>query len=213
MYMIHTVLNDYNKKYNGTRKRTNTLGCLKEMNKISIDNTNIALDDSIRLLVAYTKRFDVILNIKFGEKIGRDDDNIYYVFNNGYFQQMTRWWYSENRFKTCDYIQQDLDEFTRYLEGYYNNILMSDGFKYDKINDGATFKKVATFNEELNNFIKQLVTGIYTLKQTYGETIETAYIFGTKEGDEKAKEIVSYIDHKITRMLYYKNLFLQIFNK
>ena len=160
--MIHTVLNDYNKKYNGSRKRTNTLGCLKEMNKISIDNTNIALDDSIRLLVAYTKRFDVILNIKFGEKIGRDDDNIYYVFNNGYFQQMTRWWYSENRFKTCDYIQQDLDEFTRYLEGYYNNILMSDGFKYDKINDGATFKKVATFNEELNNFIKQLVYDVFS---------------------------------------------------
>jgi hypothetical protein len=208
MYMINTLLDDYNKKY--TRKRKNSLGCLKELNKTSIENTMIRLEDCKENLLIYKRRFNVITTLKYGEKLGKDQDGNYNIFHNGYFQQMTRWWYTENRYKTFDYIEKDLDEFTKYLETYYNNILMSDGFKYSRIAKDPPFMKIATFNDDLNFFIKQMVTGVYTLKKTYTNNVENASIFGTKIGDAKAKEIVRYIDHKIARMLYYKNMFLQM---
>ena len=206
--MINTLLDDYNKNYKTERK--NSLGCLKELNETHLNSTAMYLDDCNNNFLAYKKRFKVITTLKFGEKIGKDENGIYYIFTNGYFQQMTRWWYSENRYKTYDYIQKDLDEFTRYLETYYNNVLMSDGFKYSRMDKNNFYIKIITFNDELIYFIKQLVTGIYTLKKTYHNGLENTYIFGTKIGDEKAKEIIGYIDHKIERMLYYKNPFLQL---
>jgi len=211
MYMINTLLDDYNKNYKTTNKRQNSLGCLKELNQQSINNTVMYLDECNDNYTAYRIRFNVITSLKYGEKLGKDVSGNYNVFSNGYFQQTIRWWYAENRYKTYEYIEKDLDEFTRYLETYYNNVLMSEGFKYSRVSKDGCYYKVMTFNDELILFIKQLVTGIYTLKKTYSENVESPAIFGTISGDEKAKEIVAYIDHKIERMLYYKNLFLQLF--
>lgn len=207
--MINTLLDDYNKNYKN-RKRQNSLGCLKELSQTSINNALMRLEDCKDNLLVYKKRFNVITTLKYGEKLGKDENGNYNIFTNGYFQQINRWWYSENRYKTYEYIEKDLDEFTRYLETYYNNILMSDGFKCSRITKDSPYIKIATFNDDLNGFIKKMVTGIYTLKKTYTDNVENASIFGTKLGDEKAKDIVAYIDHKITRMLYYKNIFLQM---
>lgn len=209
MYMINTLLDDYNK--NKTRERQNSLGCLKELNQHSINNTSMYFDDCIENFSMYKKKFDVITTLKYGEKIGKDEDGDYNIFNNGYFQQTIRWWYSENRYKTYDYLEKDLDDFTRYLETYYNNVLLSDGFKYSRIDKSADYFKIQAFNDQLIFFIKQIVTGVYTLKKTYSNNVDNPSVFGTKMGDEKAKEIVDYIDHKIARMLYYKNIFLQLF--
>ena len=54
-----------------------------------------------------------------------------------------------------------------------------------------------------------MVVGIYTLKRTYSNALDNSY--GNKEGDQKAKDIVNLIDHKITRMLHFKQQFLQTF--
>lgn len=211
--MLNTLLDEYEKNYSSPsspyRKRTNTLGCLKDIHKNN-DNFNLLIEDSIEQLNNYTRKFNVILNIKFGEKIGKEN-NSYYVFQNGYFQQMTRWWYSENRYKTYEYIQHDLDEFTKYLEKYYNDILLSEEFKTINIHKKGLFIKLANFNNSLSEFIKKMVVGIYTLKRTYTQAVECNNIFGTIDGDQKAKDIVELIDFKISRMLYYKNQFLQIF--
>jgi hypothetical protein len=209
MYMINTILDDYNKK--NKNERQNSFGCMKDLDNHSLGNYSMIIDDYCENLKRFENRMRVILNIQFGEKIGKSEDHIYYIFNNSYFQQMTRWWYNENRFNTYTYVQQDLDEFTRYLEGYYNNVLLADSFKKVTINKGSSYRKLRLFNNNISNFIKQLVMGIYTLKRTYQEATMGINILGTKEGDDKAKEIVELIDHKIHRMLYYKNLFIQTF--
>jgi len=212
--MLNTLLDEYEKNNSAPsspyRKRTKTLGCLKDLNKTTSDNFNLLIEDSIEQLNNYNRKFNVILNIKFGEKLGKDD-NSYYVFQNGYLQQMTRWWYSENRYKTYEYIQYDLDDFTKYLEKYYNEILLSEDFKTINIKKKSLFIKLANFNNRLSEFIKKMVVGIYTLKRTYTHAIDSTYIFGSIQGDQKAKEIIELIDFKISRMLYYKNQFLQIF--
>lgn len=207
--MINTLLDDYNKNYKN-RDRQNSLGCLKELSKNSKENMLLYLEDCKDNLIMYKNRFNAIITLKYGEKLGKNENGSYNVFSNGYFQQTIRWWYSENRYKTYEYIEKDLDEFTRYLETYYNNILMSDGFQYSRTARDTDYVKIARFNDDLNYFIKQLVTGIYTLKKTYNEGVENPPIFGTVNGDDKAKQIVAYIDHKIERMLYYKNIFLQM---
>ena len=206
--MLNTLLDDYKKNHlKDYRKRHNSFGCIKDL-KPSTDNFNLLIEDSIEKLKFYNRKFDIILNIQFGEKLGKEGDN-YYIFQNGYFQQMTRWWYSENRYKTYDYIEQDLDDFTKYLEKYYTDILLSEEFKIVNINHKGLFLKIANFNSELCEFIKKMVVGIYTLKRTYTYAIENSY--GNQDCDKKAQEIVTLIDYKITRMLHFKQQFLQTF--
>ena len=213
MYMINTLLDDYQKNHlRKYKKRNNTIGCLKEL-KDNKDNFNLLIEDYIENLKHYNRKFSVILNLKFGEKIGKDD-SLYYIFPNGYFQQMSRWWYNENRFKTYEYIEKDLDDFTKFLDKFYNDILLSNDFKAICLNKDkkGLYNKTTNFNHDLCEFIKLMVVGIYTLKKTYADIVENNYIiFGNQEGEKKAKEIVDLIDLKITKMLYFKNQFLQTF--
>ena len=208
MYMINTLLDDYKKNHlNDYRKRNKSFGCIKDL-KPNTDNFNLLIEDCIEKLNFYTRKFDILLNIQFGEKLGKEGDT-YYIFQNGYFQQMTRWWYSESRHKTYEYIEKDLDDFIKYLDKYYTDILLSQEFKSVNINHKGLFLKIANFNNELCEFVKKMVVGIYTLKRTYSNAIDNSY--GNKEGDQKAKDIVTLIDYKITRMLHFKQQFLQTF--
>lgn len=212
--MFHTLLDDYNKNYakkpHTYRKRTHTLGCLKELNK-STENLKALLNAFVEHLDSYYINMDVLLNIKYGEKIGKEDGK-YCIFQTGYLQQMTRWWYRENRFKTYDYIRHDLQDIAKYLENYYNNILLSKDFQVLTLNkQNMLYIETAIFNDRLIAFIKRLVTSIYTLKRTYINDYETNY-FSTNNSVDKAKEIVALIDFRIQNMLEYKNKFADMFS-
>ena len=211
--MLHTLLDDYNKKYanrnRNNRKRTHTLGCLKDLKRTN-DELKRLLYGCTEKLDSYLIKMEMLLNIEYGQKLGKVN-NQYCVFQNGYFQQMTRWWYSENRFKTYDYVRQDLQEITKYLENYYNDVLLSKDFQLlrsEKSN--MLYIEAALFNDRLISFIKRLVTGIYTLKRTYKNDNEINY-FSTTASVDKAKEIIDLIDFRIQCMLDYKNKYTEMF--
>ena len=69
--MLNTLLDEYEKNNSAPssspyRKRTKTLGCLKDLNKSNSDTFNLLIEDSIEQLNNYNRKFNVILNIKFG---------------------------------------------------------------------------------------------------------------------------------------------------
>ena len=73
---------------------------------------------------------------------------------------ITRWWYSESREKTVEYLDEDFTKFMNYLDRILTNI------KCDPT--GLYVRLVNNIREFINNIIQ----GLYNLKQTYPETVK-----------------------------------------
>lgn len=108
------------------------------------------------------KTLNLILDLKKGEKLGKNDKNEYEIFSNSYGQKFYRYWYNQNREKTIEYLDEDftnymkfLDELCYYLEkdvlGVYSN-----------------------FSEQVKEYNRDMIKALYILKETYrcggGET-------------------------------------------
>ena len=63
----------------------------------------------------------IYLELKEGEKIGKDKDT-YYKFTNSYTQVAMRYWYDENREKTVQYLDKDLGNYINFLDRLISKI-------------------------------------------------------------------------------------------
>ena len=73
---------------------------------------------------------------------------------------ITRWWYSESREKTVEYLDEDFTKFMNYLDRILTNIKCDPTGSY-----------VMLVND-IREFINNIIQGLYNLKQTYPETVK-----------------------------------------
>lgn len=159
-------------------RRTNKL--------IQIDLIQKAKNNKIILkkeLEIYKKDLNIFTNLKNGEKLGKvlkseennepnPLENIKHKPPEGslkkkYYKQipysglwLSRWWYSEGRDKTIEYLDEDFLKFMNYL---------------DRIIDNLNTDQSGVFVLLVNNireFINSIIPGLYNLKQTYSEYIK-----------------------------------------
>lgn len=126
-------------------------------------------------------RVNPILNLKKGEKLGKNDKGEYEIFTNGYFQQTVRWWYSQNRGKTVGYLDEDFTNYMKFLDElcYY---LSKD-----------VLGVYANFSEQVKEYNRDMIRALYVLKETYRCCV----------GD--AKDIIAKIDSIILTLIDFKD--------
>jgi len=96
---------------------------------------------------------------KIGEydKIGRDKNGKYYIFESSMFQKITRWFYRENREWTFKYLDEDFTKFMKLLD----KIIRKYNLKYTIT--------MESFISKITEFIDDIMPGLYNLKKTYPE--------------------------------------------
>ena len=73
---------------------------------------------------------------------------------------ITRWWYSESRGKTIEYLDEDFTNFMNYLDRILNNILCDPKGVY------------VSLIKAIREFINDIIPGLYNLKQTYSDSVK-----------------------------------------
>ena len=128
-------------------------------------------------------KLNLLTTLKDGDKIGKTDEE-YYIFENKLGQQWNRWWYNENRNKTIDYLDKDFISYMQFLDElcYY---LEKD-----------VLKVYFNFSEEIKEYNRSLIQGLYKLKDTYKN--------GLKEEEIKKEKIIVKIDSIILTLLDFK---------
>jgi len=125
---------------------------------------NLSLSSTFRLKVGankifvercnkYSKLFSPLFDIQEGDKLGKYD-NEYYLQKNGYFQTISRWYWSENRDKTFQDLDTDFSEFFHFC----------DELKIDKCKG---WTNNTTVIDNMLILINKLIPGLYELKKTY----------------------------------------------
>ena len=110
-------------------------------------------------MIKYQDKLDIFKDLKEGEKIGKDDNTgEYYITPPGYFQQITRWWYEENRDKTIKYMSKEFDDFV----GFLDDISM-------ELDNSNTKPLIVYVKMKIFPFINEIILGLYTLKKTYSD--------------------------------------------
>jgi len=100
------------------------------------------------------KKLEVFTDLKSGDKIIKTENN-YWKCENDKYQQMTRWWYSENREKTIKYLDDEFKHFARLLDKVLYNLKEKHLLKY------------FTLAVDIAKYINDIILGLYSLKGTY----------------------------------------------
>jgi len=130
------------------------------------------------------EKLNIFLELKEGEKIGKDTDNKYYKFSNGYTQVGFRWFYDENREKTVNYLDEDLGEYINLLDRLISKI------------EDDILGVYKNFGRKVKDYNTELIQGLYILKETYNNQKVTV--------SDKTK-IVAKIDSIILTLIDFKN--------
>jgi len=105
----------------------------------------------------FQTKFEEIPKINENDKIGRDNDGKYYIFESSMFQKLTRWFYRENREWTFKYLDEDFTKFMKLLD----KIIQKYNLKYT-----LSMEKLIG---KITEFIDSIMPGLYKLKKTYPE--------------------------------------------
>tara|TARA_B110000261_G_scaffold40439_1_gene47298 strand:- start:514 stop:1074 length:561 start_codon:yes stop_codon:yes gene_type:complete len=137
-----------------------------------------SLDNYRRVLENYKEKLDIFNDLEVGIKLGKTNKTTeikeindteykeliitdeYYIFENTSLQKWARWWYSENREKTFNYLDKDFTKVIKFL---------------DKIKENTSYFNIKTqisLLKEINSFINKIIPGLYNLKKTYIENIK-----------------------------------------
>ena len=73
---------------------------------------------------------------------------------------IARWWYSESREKTIEYLDEDFTKFMNYLDRIINNLNCDPTGIYVQL------------VKDIREFINDIIPGLYNLKQTYPNTVK-----------------------------------------
>ena len=138
----------------------------------------------------YTENLHIFTELQKGEKLGKQEiikiikkDNEKLKQNNDklddtntdekeiivkkYYKQtphrgmwLSRWWYSESREKTINYLDEDFTKLMNYLDRILNNLKCDPtGIYVNLVN-------------QIREFIDKIIPGLYNLKQTYPSVIK-----------------------------------------
>ncbi len=102
-----------------------------------------------------TDKLEEIKHIEVGDKIGKID-NKYYIHKSGMASWLARkLWYQENRENTIEYLNEDFKKMFRFL----------DKVIYNTQNDVLNIYN--KYNMNIIDYVKNIIPGLYNLKQTY----------------------------------------------
>lgn len=116
------------------------------------------IDDLEKDFKEIKERLEIFIKMKKGDKIMKNKDssnNTYYVIGDDDWQRTKRWWYSEDRNKTIQYLEEEFKNFARYLDNVLFNM------------KGYNLLKYFSLALEVSRFINDILPGLYSLKETY----------------------------------------------
>lgn len=127
----------------------------------------------------------IFKSMEKGDKLMKDlSDNSYWKCENNKYQQITRWWYKEDRQKTMCYLNEEFKIFAQLLDKILYNLKEKHLLKY------------YTLALDLVKYINDIIPGLYSLKETY---------LDYKEIQDKVDSIITtFIDYK-DQIEEYKN--------
>ena len=127
-----------------------------DLNKTMRDNEALRINKELMdKFDIYDKKLSIFKYLSVEEKIGKKNDE-YFVFTNTWSRQLWRWVYSENRDWTFSYLETDFSDFIKYLDLVLTEV--------KNRNNNRIFNKLV---KNINQFIKQIIIGLYNLKTTY----------------------------------------------
>ena len=130
------------------------------INKNSLSNTvsnNVKLSENFN---EFKNKLKVFTLISEGEKIGKYN-NEYYIFSNTWSRQIWRWYYNENRNNTFLYLNEEFEDFIKFLDLIIETIKL----EFSK----EIYKNLIN---KINFFVKNIIIGLYNLKKTYIDSDE-----------------------------------------
>jgi len=152
------------------------------------------------------KKMDIFTRINIGDKIGKHN-GVYYLVEKGGLQKIKRWWYSENRNNTFDYLDT---EFTSFFK------LCNEFGEYSILQNKIIIKN------EFIKLIDSLVSGVYNLKLTYhGDIKDKGICYDINDvnnfdvgkiGDDSTKKLICKIDSIILTLIDLKDKILKDIN-
>ena len=122
----------------------------------------------------------IFKTMKMGDKIMKLQDcsnNSYYIVGNDDWQRTKRWWAGEDRTKTINYLDQEFQNFKKYLDKVLYNMKEYNLLKY------------YTLALDVSRFINEILPGLYSLKETYADF----------------EEMIHKVDSIITTLIDYKD--------
>ncbi len=79
----------------------------------------------------------------------------YCVYEAGFTQKLSRWWWNENREKTFKYLDEDFNEFVEFLDNIKLHTTSINYLFYSKL------------IRDICNYCNKIIPGLYNLKETY----------------------------------------------
>ena len=148
---------------------------LRNVNIENLENDFNVVKDKLIIFKSFEK----------GDKLMKDvSNNCYWKCENNKYQQVTRWWYKEDRKKTIQYLDEEFKIFAQLLDKVLYNLKEKHVLKY------------FTLALDIVKYINEIIPGLYSLKETY---------YDFKEMQDKVDSIITtLIDYK-DQVEEYKN--------
>ncbi len=129
------------------------LGLSPNFQQMNLIRTELMKNE--KLYEMYLEKFAEIGELQDGDKLARDSSGVYYRHEKGeYLVQLRRWWTNQGREHTFQHLD-DFTEFMKYLDTILTNLEITYEVRYREL------------GKKLKDLANSLMTGLYTLKNTY----------------------------------------------
>ena len=139
-------------------------------------------------LEEFKKKFKPLKELQEGDKLGKDNDGNYMIFKKGFFQKSWRYYYDEDRSKTDDYLNEDFQSYSAFLD------------KIISTADTDLLNVFKDFSNKVSSYSQKIITRLYYLKKTY-------------QDDVNSRAIIARIDSIILTLLDFKDKINTIYEK
>ena len=167
----------------------------KDLINNSIKNEMLSNNNKMQFPLEFNKeleefknKFKPLKELKEGDKLGKDYDGNYMIFKAGFFQKSWRYYYDEDRSKTDEYLNQDFQSYSGFLD------------KIISTADSDLLNVFKDFSNKVATYSQKIINRLYNLKKTY-------------QNDTNSKNIIARIDSIILVLLDFKDKINNIYEK
>jgi hypothetical protein len=127
------------------------------------------MSDVLSLSDDFQNKFAILSNLELGEKLTIYGGRLHKDTNSGYLQPITRWWDGQGRERILNFIEEEIDAYTSYLN-FVRGAYYSSKCAYREKS------QLLNVYREHYEVIENIVKGLLVLSQTYQDSpdIETS---------------------------------------
>ena len=160
---------------------------LREIKKNTLSNNKMQFPVQYsETFEEFKKKLEPLKGLEIGDKIGKDSEGNYTLYKSGYLQTFWRNYYSEDRTKTIEYLKNDFETYSAFLDK------VCDEAESDLLNI------LKDFSYKVSGYSQKLINRLYNLKGTYKD-------------DSNNKEIIARIDSIILVLIDFKDKIHRIY--